>query len=165
MKSIENAVRDATALCVRLRKIEWMDYYLFDVFVFQALLSGGGKGVQSLRVREPSLPYQDPISSLTSLREFRCHWSVHFPRYFDNFARSNTHLEIVDIGVKDFEMDEEAVCVDVVKSFAICKSLRELYVDLKDMPMAAKRPAIVNELNVYRRNLAYVTLCEVKYLP
>lgn len=161
-----NAIRDVAVFCVRFRKVEWRKRSYGDVRVLRALLSAGCQGARSLRVRAPDREHMDAVSSgVSTLREFRYHWSTHSPGLFDAFAQSNTHLEIVDVGVKHMQMDEEAVCVDIVKSFAVCKSLRELYADIEDRPMTAKRPAIMDALNVYRRNSSYVTLCQVKYLP
>lgn len=84
---------------------------------------------------------------------------------FAVFARSNVLLELVDIDIKHFDMNPEAMCVEIVKAFAVCKSLRELYVDVRNRESIGKRQSIVEALEGYRRISTYVTACGVKYLP
>lgn len=163
------AVRDGATKCVRLRKMQWMEGGGQSNPVMGALLSTGCNGVHSLKLhREQNRQRMDVVArNLTTLREFRYCEGAYLPHIFTGLARSSPHLRTVDIDIKYlfFEMDHEAICVETVKSFAACRSLCELYVDICGSRMVSKRLVVVNALDEYRRRSASVALCDVKYLP
>lgn len=108
-------------------------------------------------------------SCLSTLCDFRILHCSYSPQLFDSFARSNAHLHIVDIEINLLrecsELSEEGICIEIVKSFEICRSLRELYVGICDAQMDEKHQTIVKALEGYRRSSTCVTLCGVRYFP
>lgn len=135
------AIRKGAKLCSRLQTLALHTFSDIEPEL-QALLSEPFKELHSLEVfYHFSTNEMNILARITSVRLFTYGGEYYSYGMFRKFARSKPDLETVSLDIEfRLDMNIEAMRIDVAELFAVCKSLRDLYVCVENESPEARLP-------------------------